>query len=121
MIEKALSFQNGNRGFGYTISNLFIITGKLSHFSSKERHQVYIDCGLYSMSLILALHSHGVSTCALNMSDQFGRERIISKALGFSDDEVPIMMIAAGYASKDASSANSSRRYADEFIFFDNI
>lgn len=120
-INKALSIQNGNRGFSDEISNLVIVTGKISCFSSKERNQVYIDCGMYSMSFILALHSRGISSCALNMSYQSGDELNIAKELSFEQDEVPIMMIAIGKAADDAILANSTRKSVDDYIQINNI
>ncbi len=121
LIEKALGLQNGNRGFSSVIKNLAIITGKISNFSSKERNQVYIDCGMYSMSFIMALHANGISCCPLNMSYQYGEEKKVCGELNFDDDEVPIMMIAYGIASSDAMCANSNRKKASDFISLDSI
>lgn len=121
LIQKALKLQNGNRGFNEVISNLAIVTGKISNFSSKERNQVYIDCGLYSMSFMLALHARGIGSCPLNMSYQSSDEKMLIQSLGFEADEVPIMMIAFGFAEKDAKVANSQRKLPEEFIQFDNI
>jgi nitroreductase len=119
LIEKALGLQNGNRGFSHVVKNLVIITGKVSCFSSKERNQVYIDCGMYSMSFIMALHANGIACCPLNMSYQSGDEKKVSAELKFDEDEVPIMMIAFGIAASDALCANSERQEASEFIQLD--
>jgi nitroreductase len=120
-ILKALSFQNGNRGFTQVISNLVIVTGVISNFSSKERHQVFIDCGLYSMSFMMALHANGIASCPLNMSNQSGDEIQISRALKFSEDEVPIMMIALGIAAEGTKTANSERKPECDFIYYNSL
>ncbi len=117
-IREVLKIQNGNRGFSDSICNLAVVSGYLSYFSSKERNQVFIDCGMYSMSLILSLHSMGISTCPLNLSYQAKEERVVSKVLGFDEDEVPIMMIAFGEAASDAKCAKSMRRSVSEFVEF---
>lgn len=66
--EELLRHQNGNAGFGDKISVLIVVTGKLSHFFSYERNQVYIDGGMFAMSILLSLHSKGLGTCCLNLS-----------------------------------------------------
>lgn len=121
LIKKALDLQNGNRGFSHVVKNLAVITGKISNFSSKERNQVYIDCGMYSMSLIMALHANGIACCPLNMSYQSRDEKNVSSKLQFDEDEVPIMMIAFGIAASDASCANSERKKVSDFVQLNNI
>jgi len=121
LIEKALKLQNGNRGFSHVVKNLAIITGKISNFSSKERNQVYIDCGMYSMSFIMALHANGIASCPLNMSYQSRDEKDLCSKLKFDEDEVPIMMIAFGIAASDARCANSERKEVSDFVQLNNI
>lgn len=120
-ITKALNYQNGNKGFNDSISNLAIITGKISNFSSKERNQVFIDCGMFSMSFIMTLHANGIASCPLNMSNQYKDEMEIAKNLNFTKDEVPIMMIAFGYAAKNTKSSNSEKKAPCEFIQHNNL
>src|SRR5690606_8509042 len=63
----ALSFQNGNDGFGDCADKILLITCDLRcFFTSRERNQCFIDGGMFSMSLIYALHAAGVCSCALN-------------------------------------------------------
>ncbi|PMM04010.1 hypothetical protein BCT61_17300, partial [Vibrio breoganii] len=65
--ERLLSLQNGNAGFSDNIPYLAIITSDLKAFyRPEERFQPYTDAGMFSMSLIYALHSYGISSCALN-------------------------------------------------------
>ena len=117
-IQHSLSFQNGNRGFGGSIKNLMIITGKISCFSSKERNQVFIDAGMYSLSIMLACHSHKLSSCPLNLSFPINEELKLARALDFDKDEVPIMMIAFGKAVEDSVVAKSFRRPQAEYSLF---
>ncbi len=114
--KSVLKVQNGNRGFTESIYNVAVISGHLSHFSSKERNEVYIDGGMFSMSLMLAFHSLGISTCALNLSYQAKELAGISKIFGFSKDEVPIVMLAFGIASDNVRCARSERLNVKKFI-----
>jgi len=68
-IQAALSHQNGNSGFNEKIHKLLIVVCDIEAFAgSEERYQQWIDGGMFSMSLIYALHSLGLGTCALNWS-----------------------------------------------------
>lgn len=114
--SEILSYQYGNRGFGEHVQNVMLVTGHLSSFSSKERNQVYIDGGLVCMSIMLAMHSHNLSTCPLNTAYHWYEESRLRKGISLDDDEVPIMMIAFGYAAKDTKCAISHRRSVEEVL-----
>src|SRR3546814_11150576 len=50
IIDRALSLQNGNRGFGHEIPCLLILCTDLSAFDTAgERYQHWIDGGMFSM------------------------------------------------------------------------
>jgi len=55
--DMLLNFQGGCRGFVESINTAIFVTSDLNCFDINEIHQAYIDGGLYSMSLIYALHS----------------------------------------------------------------
>lgn len=114
-IDFLLRHQNGNRGFGESIHNAFLVTGCVDAFSSKERNQVFIDCGLYCMQLMLVLHSLGYSSCPLNMSNQFRDEVSIKKELRVPANERLIMLVAFGQAADDASYGNAFKSISDKF------
>src|SRR3546814_1994141 len=78
IIDRALSLQNGNRGFGHEIPCLLILCTDLSAFDTAgERYQHWIDGGMFSMSLVWALHALGYSSCCLNWSKtQIGRAHV---------------------------------------------
>lgn len=93
----ALQYQPGNRGFGHLASRGVVITADLQAFSSiGERHQAYIDGGLFAMSLVYALHSMGYGTCTLAWNSRAAAEARLRATLGIPDSEVVVMMIAVG-------------------------
>ncbi|MDF1712839.1 MAG: nitroreductase family protein [Akkermansiaceae bacterium] len=66
-IDQALSYQNGNRGFGHEAPGLLVIGCDLrAFFGNTERNEAYVDSGLFAMSVMMALHAKGISSCSLN-------------------------------------------------------
>ncbi len=114
-IQKALSFQNGNKPFGEKIPNLLIITVDLkAFFSGNEHYQHWIDGGLMSMSLMYAFHSLGIATCALNWSQSPKIDKKTRKILDIKPEHTIIMMMAAGYPNKENKVCSSVRRPIEE-------
>jgi len=109
-VNPLLALQNGNKGFSECIRTLIVVTGKISYMRLPvERHQIYIDGGMFSMSLIYALQDLGISTCPLNWCVNTKNDKIASKELGLDGDEEIIMYIAVGYPKKKCSVASSPR------------
>lgn len=108
--QRFLSVQNGNRGFGEYISSLIIITGKLSSFFDYERNQVFVDGGMFAMSVVLALHAQGLGTCCLNTSYTAQKNEAFKKVMDLDKDCVPIMFIAVGNLKDKYKVAASTRK-----------
>lgn len=117
LINEVLKYQNGNRGFGDQASHIIIVTCDLSYFVGiGERNQAWIDGGMYSMSLVYALHSLGLGTCCLNMSTEKGVDRQIRKVAHIRDSDVIIMMIAVGNLPNKFAVAQSPRFTVESII-----
>ncbi len=116
--NKILQYQNGNRGFSQSINKVVLIVGKISAFYYSERHQVYIDGGMFSMVLIYALHSLGLGTCPLNTSYTASQDKKLRKFLNLPVDEVPIMMIGIGALKDKFYVAKSARKNVEEISEF---
>ena len=95
-ISELLSFQNGNAGFGDSIDKLLIVTASVKAFTRHEHNQLFIDGGLYSMNLMLALHAVGLGSCPLNTCMPWLKENQLKKQAGIEKHERLIMMIAVG-------------------------
>jgi nitroreductase len=107
----ALALQNGNRGFGHKIPLLAILSVDQSgFFDGSERHQPYIDGGLFAMGLILALRSHDLSTCCLNWCVKPAIDRELHELIGLPDSERVVMLLAIGYAPEHTQVPRSPRR-----------
>jgi nitroreductase len=117
MILKALAFQNGNRGFAEGIPLLFVVAADLRRFVSvEERNQGWIDGGLFSMTLMLAIHAKGLGSCPLNWSTTRENDRGLRNLLEIPEHEVIIMMISAGHLAQNFKVTASPRRNVDSIL-----
>jgi nitroreductase len=117
MIDAMLALQNGNRGFGHTIGTLLVLTAEAStFFDASERHEPYVDGGLFAMSLILALQAAGVSSCCLNWGVDPDTDRRAHQTGAIPGSEKIIMFISIGYANADALVPRSPRRSLDSVL-----
>lgn len=116
-ISKLLRYQNGNRGFGHLANKILIVTSDLRDFRGTiERNQCYIDGGMFSMSLIYALHSLGVGTCPLNLSVTNDTENKLKQVAKIGKSEVLIMMIAVGRIPDKLMVAASPRKKLEDVL-----
>lgn len=116
ILRDLLYLQSGNLGFSKEIPVLAIITGEIGSFSYKERNQIQIDSGMFSMSLILALHSLGLVTCPLNLCVSFRIENKIKKLAEIPVNRKLIMYLAIGHPPESHSVAKSYRKPVETFL-----
>lgn len=114
--KKLLNVQNGNRGFGEHISSLIVITGKLSSFFAYERNQVFIDGGMFAMSIVLSLHAEGLGVCCLNTSYAVKQYEAFRTSMQMDSDCVPIMFLAVGNLKEDFKVAISERKPLTDIV-----
>lgn len=116
--DLALSFQNGNRGFGDITPVVAIITiDQAEMLEPTERYQHWIDGGMFAQNFLLGLHAQGYGACPLNWSAPLSKDRGIRKALGFiPDTETIIMMVAIGALKDRYKVARSERRPTSEVM-----
>lgn len=106
-----LALQNGNRGFGHLIPVLAVITSDSGAFlNASERHEPYLDGGLFSMSFMYALTSQGLATCCLNWCASPGQDKQLRKLLPLTDSEQVLMFMAIGYPEPNTSVPRSPRK-----------
>ena len=114
-VKEALSYQNGNRGFGHLIDKVLIVTSDLNAFKGLiERNQSFVDGGMFSMSLLYALHYQGLGACALNWSVGKGRDSQLRSALGIRESENIMMMIGVGHLPDQLRVPLSKRKDIEE-------
>lgn len=116
-IQKILEIQGGNRGFGYLTDKLIVITSELgvSH-GIYERHQIYVDGGMFAMNLLYSLHYDKIAACPLNCNFSFHKTKILRKLCHVAESEVFILMISCGNVPKSFKIAISKRYPVEEIL-----
>lgn len=115
VIDDALSFQNGNRGFGHEVPLLLVVAADLRAFhAGMERNQHWIDGGMFAMSLVWALHALGISSCCLNWSKGPRGDLSFRRAFRIDEAHSIITMIAVGYPNETIKVCASARRSRSE-------
>jgi nitroreductase len=117
--NRILNLQKGNRGFGHLINKLLVITSDINSFNgANERYQPFIDGGLFSMSVIYALHSKGLATCPLNWSVEKNEDILLRKELKIGDNEIVIMLVAIGHYPEKLKVPMSNRKSISDTLKF---
>jgi len=98
LLRKVADLPAGTRGFSHNFPCVVVVLGKLdSYFDERDRHLIYIDASLATMSFLFALESQGVASCCINWADIPEREERARRLLHLAPDERPIMFIALGF------------------------
>jgi nitroreductase len=112
-----LALQNGNRGFGHLIPTLAVITSDSGAFlNASERHEPYLDGGLFSMSFMYALTSQDLATCCLNWCASPSQDKHLRELLPLTDSEQVLMLMAIGYSEPDTLVPRSPRKSTESVM-----
>ena len=118
-MQQLLNIQSGSRGFGEQASAVLIVTSDLSSFVDvSERYQAWIDGGMFSMSVCLALHAQGLGTCCLNWSKERADDVAMRKAANILPHEQIMMLIAVGTLPDQFNVAYSARKPLSQALQF---
>mgnify|MGYP001127713314 CR=1 FL=1 len=115
-IKSMLEFQNGNTGFGIVPVLALVTTDARMFAGPGERNQPWIEGGLFSMTLVWALHGLGLESCMLNMSQSSDQIDLLRDAANIPKHELVVMMIAIGHAREGHRVARSERRPVHEVL-----
>lgn len=110
-IKEVASIPMGTAGFNHNFPGLVVVVGRLdAYFDERDRHVIYIDASLASMSLIYALEAQGISSCAINWPDIGVLEKKISEELNLKPYERVIMLISYGYPDPEGMVPYSQKK-----------
>lgn len=109
--------QNGHRGFGDQVDSFLIVTTDLhTFFGIGERNQAYVDGGLYSMSLLYALHYVGIGACPLNWCMPASVDRKLKQRLEIPANENVVLIISIGVLKDEIIAARSIRKSVEDTL-----
>lgn len=115
LVQEVASIPGGTHGFYHNFPVIVVVIGKLSaYFSERDRHLIYIDSSLASMSLMYALETLGLSSCSINWPDINDKEEKMKSLLQLDTDERPIMLISVGFPDADGMVPYSQKKTLDQ-------
>ena len=115
--DRLFALQGGTRGFGQDADKVLVVTADLSSVRwAWERHDCYVNGGIFVMNLCYALHWHGVAHCILHWSVAPAADRAAHELLGIPANETIVQVLACGQAPEEFDVAASPRRSSAEII-----
>lgn len=117
-IQEVMKIQKGlNQIERENIPLLLAVTVDTAYFSSdRERNEPFVDGGLFSMSLLYALHNKGLAACSLNANMSNSDLEKEHKLIGITPSERIIMFISVGNYKDVVNAPLSSRDNVDKYI-----
>lgn len=111
MVKKVAGIPFGTGGYSHQIPAIAVVVGKLDHyFSPRDRHAIYVDSSLATMSFIFGLETLGVSSTIINWPDFEPLEIRMQKELGLDPSERVIMLVAMGFAAPEGGIPFSQKK-----------
>lgn len=111
LIQKAAAIPGGAEGFRHNFPTYAIVIGRLRAYPEPhDRHAIYVDGSLSTMSFVYALETLGLASCLINWGDHPVKNARISKLLGLAPDERVITTLAIGFPDLEASVPYSQKK-----------
>ena len=108
--DRIFAEQGGTRGFGADADKVLVVTADLSTVRwGWERHDCYVNGGIFVMNLCYALHYLGVAHCILHWSVSPEVDRAAHEFLGIPANEAIVQVIACGMPPEEFDVAASPR------------
>lgn len=115
--DKLFALQGGTRGFGSTVDKVIVVTADLSSVRwAWERHDCYVNGGIFVMNLCYALHFHGVAHCILHWSVAPEADRAVHGLLDIPANEAIVQVVACGAPPEEFDVASSPRLAWNEIL-----
>jgi len=115
--DRLLALQGGTRGFGSDADKLIIVTSDLSVVRwAWERHDCYVNGGIFVMNLSYALHYKGIAHCILHWSVSPDYDRQAHEIIGIPENEAIVTLFVCGLAPDEFDVASSPRLPLDDIL-----
>ena len=118
--KQILENQLGDQGWAGNAPVMFVVTSDVSRFSGTYEHvQAYIDGGLFAMNFVWGLHLYHIASCFKMFVNEHKRMAEFHKLCDIPNNEVPIVLILAGYYKDEEILCPMSHRFGSQIIFKD--
>ena len=115
--DRLFAAQGGTRGFGADADKVIVVTADLSAVRwAWERHDCYVNGGIFVMNLCYALHYLGVAHCILHWSVSPDVDREAHRFLGIPPNEAIVQVIACGMPPEEFDVASSPRLSVSDVV-----
>ena len=115
--DRLFALQGGTRGFGADADKVLVVTADLSSVRwAWERHDCYVNGGIFVLNLCYALHYLGVAHCILHWSVPPETDRATHEFLGIPPNEAIVQVIACGLPPEEFDVAASPRLAVSEIL-----
>ena len=115
--DRLFAAQGGTRGFGADADKVIVVTADLSAVRwAWERHDCYVNGGIFVMNLCDALHYLGVAHCILHWSVSPDVDREAHRFLDIPPNEAIVQVIACGMPPEEFDVASSPRLSAADVL-----
>lgn len=110
-INKCNHTPDGAQSFSYNINTMIYIIGNFSnYFHERDKNIIYVDGGLITMNLVLALQTLGISSCIVNWGDVKDKNRALSKKLNLKPFQKCITTLSIGYGMEGSGIPSSIKK-----------
>ena len=112
-----VALHEGCRGFGQNAPMFFVVTtDRRLYMGARERNQCYVDGGIFTMSLLHAIHHYELGACVLNWAAMPGRDRALKRALQIPPSEAIIVIISVGHPLPQSEVPLSTRKPVEDSL-----
>lgn len=100
----------GNVGFDNNVNKYLIITCDIEAFGKLEINQWYVNGGIYTSFLLLALHSLGIGTCVFQWPEIKKKDRELREISKIPNNEQIIVLIGVGEYPEEVNTLLATRK-----------
>lgn len=116
LIAKLMPIQHGFNGYPFPPALVLVTSDIQAFMNPDERNEGFVDGGLFSMSLLLALEEQRLAACPLNTCLPAGRDDATRRLLNLPDNELLVMYIAVGHFLPEAETCMSRRFKGSDIV-----
>ena len=118
-IKDYVSLPMGARTFKDNIPVIIFLIGDLSAYDDeRDRHLIYVDGGLVTMSFLYALETVGLSSCVIHWPQANVKDFTLKQKLNLSNSEQCILCVSIGYADVNGKVPYSPKKRVDRVVEF---